>query len=180
MKIQFVLFCLTLGLFSSCSSPYTYFTKDLYAAQQWTADDIGRIQFYLSKDIVLSRSIGADETRISEGKIEVVNGRSVERVIIRARTPGILVHMPNEDRFAISFEEAEDNAFLMFGPNTNHGNRYVLLAQEWQRDIGQVHYKGNLYSVDASSAYSSLMVNMKKEGVNEYKVQNVSGRTVQK
>ena len=179
MKIHYLLIFLALGLLSSCSSPLTYFTKDLYEEQNWTADDIELIQFYLSDNIVLTRSLGKNETKISEGKIEIVNGRKIERVIIAANTPGVLVHMPAEDRFAISFEQADDNAFLMFGPNARRGNRYVLLAQEWQRDFGQIHYKGNLYTADANSALSSLMVNLRKVGANDDTAYKAGGRTLQ-
>ncbi len=173
-----MLICLAIGLLSACSSPYTYFTKNLYEEESWTTADVERIQFYLSKDIVLSRSMGANETKISEGKIKVINGQRIEHVILRSGTPGVLVHMPKQDRFAISFEEADDEAFLMFGPNEKQGNRYVLLAQEWQRDIGKVHYKENLYSVDAASAFASLMVDLKKEGERNYATHKVAGRTV--
>ena len=175
-KLFFLL--IAISFLSSCSSPYTYFTKNLYEGESWSEDDIENIQFYLSKDVVLTRSLGKNETQISEGKIQVVNGRRVERVIIRKNTPGVLIHMPNENRFAISFEESDDDAFLMFGPNEKQNSRYVLLAQEWKRTVGQVHYKGNLYSVDAESAYSSLMVDMRKVGESDYQVHRPSGRTV--
>lgn len=178
MKIHHILICFAVVLLSSCSPSYTHFTKRLYEEEKWTEADVEQIQFYLSKDIILTRSFGGDETNISEGKINVINGRRVERVILGAGTPGVLVHMPKQDRFAISFEESDDNAFLMFGPSENHGDHYVLLAQEWQRHLGQVHYKDKLYTVDAESAYSSLMVDMKKVGETNSKVQRVSGRTV--
>ncbi len=178
MKFQLLFACLTMGILTSCSPRYTYFTKRLYEEEKWTADDVESIQFYLSKDIVLTRTLGADETRISGGKVSVIKGRQVEQVILRAGTPGVLVHMPTEDRFAISFEEATDDAFLMFGPNANQGDRFVLLAQEWQQHTGQVHYKDNLYTVDAESAFSSLMIDLKKEGQSKYSAHRVTGRTV--
>ena len=97
-----------------------------------------RIQFYVSRDIVLTRSVSDDETSISEGKIKIVNGKRVQQVIIRERTPGVLVLMPKSDRFAISFEE-DDEAYLMFGPNPKYYERFALLAQDWERNNGKVH-----------------------------------------
>ena len=177
MKIQlfgFFIGCLTM---ISCSPQYSYFTENLYEKQNWNQDDISRIQFYVSRDIVLTRAINEGETKISEGKIRIKNGRKVEQVVIKQGTPGVLVLMPKEDRFAISFEE-DNEAYLMFGPNPKNDDRFALLAQNWERDHGKVHYKGNVYDVDSESAYSALMVDLRKTGESEYQTRRVSGRTI--
>lgn len=131
----------------------------------------------MSKDIVLSREVVAGETQITEGKIRIKNGRKIEQVLIKAGTPGILVLMPKENRFAISFEEDND-AYLMFGPNPKFYDRFVLLAQDWEKEDGKVHYKGKVYTVDSESAFSSLMVDLKKTGENEYQSRKVQGRLI--
>ncbi|MGB3079177.1 MAG: hypothetical protein WBB31_08895, partial [Saprospiraceae bacterium] len=69
MKIQMYLAIACVGFFASCSPQYTYFTKSLYEKENWTKDDIMRIQFYNSRDITLSRAVNDDETSITEGKI---------------------------------------------------------------------------------------------------------------
>ncbi len=177
MKMLWLWSALVMLVFASCSPQYSYFTEDLYKKQKWTAEDIRRIQFYVSKDIVLSREVAAGETRITEGKIRIKNGRKIEQVLIKAGTPGILVLMPKENRFAISFEEDND-AYLMFGPNPKFYDRFVLLAQDWEKEDGQVHYKGKVYTVDSESAFSSLMVDLKKTGENEYQSRKVQGRLI--
>ena len=177
MKIHHLIFFLVTIGFVACSPVRSYFTDDLYKAQGWTEQDIQRIQFYLSRDIVLSRSLSSGETNIKEGKIIIKDGHQVEQVVIKSGTPGVLVLMPKEDRFGVSFED-DDNAYLMFGPNPKVDNHYVLLAQEWEQENGKVHYKGNLYDVEAGSAYASLMVDLKKSGVNEYKTHQAHGRTI--
>jgi len=164
-------------LLVSCTPRYTYFTESLYEKQNWTQEDVKRIQFYVSEDIVLTRAISDDKTKITEGKIRIINGKKVQQIIIRERTPGVLVMMPEEDRFAISFEE-DDDAYLMFGPNPKYYERFALLAKDWERDRGQVHYKGQLYDVDNSSAFSALMVDLKREGESQYVTKRVQGRTV--
>lgn len=167
----------TFSLFS-CSPRYSYFTNSLYEKQNWSQDDISKIQFYVSKDIVLTRSASKGQTAIAGGKILIKDGKLVEQVVIREGTPGVLVLLPKEDRFAISFEESDDTAFLMFGPNPKYYDRFALLAQDWDRESGQVHYRGNIYTVDASSAYASLMVDLRREGVNKYETRKVAGRTI--
>lgn len=101
MKIQIVIFSLLAFAFISCSPQYTYFTQNLYEKQKWTQDDVKRIQFYLSRDIVLTRSLVAGETKITEGKIRIKNGNKVEQVVIKSGTPGVLVLMPKEDRLRL-------------------------------------------------------------------------------
>jgi hypothetical protein len=177
MKIQLILSALSIVVLSACSPQYTFFTEDLNEKQKWSAEDIRQIQFYVSRDIILSRALTENETKISEGKIIMKDGRKVEQVVIKSGTPGVLVLMPKEDRFAISFEESDD-AYLMFGPNPKYYDRFALLAQDWERDGGKIHYKGNVYEVDAASAYASLMVDLRRTGTNEYQTRRVQGRTV--
>src|SRR6187431_489337 len=171
----------TIGAFvtiTSCSLPYTYYTKDLHANTQWSEEDIMRIQFYLSDDIMLTRSMNNGETSIAAGTIKIKNGERVEQVVIKSGTPGVLVMMPTEDRYAISFEEKDNDAYLMFGPNPKYEGRFALLAQEWDREYGIVHYKGQAYTADAGSAFSCLMVDLRNEGESKYETHNPTGRTV--
>ena len=168
---------LLVAVLSSCSPRYTYFTENLNERQNWSESDLKRIQFYVSEDIILTRSISDDETKITEGKIRIINGRRVQQIIIRSHTPGVLVLMPKEDRFAISFE-SDDDAYLMFGPNPKYHERFALLAQDWEKEGGKVHYKGQLYDVDNSSAFAALMVDLRREGQSQYETRRVQGRTV--
>ena len=87
--------------------------------------------------------------------------------------------MPKENRFGISFDN-DDQAYLMFGPNPAMENHYCLLAQEWAQDQGQVHYKDNLYQVNAESADACLMIDLRKTGKEERVNQVVSGRKLKK
>ena len=177
MKFNLLLSTLCVFALGSCSPRFTYFTESLYEKQNWSQEDVKRIQFYVSRDIVLSRTVSDDETKITDGKIRIINGRKVQQIVIRQRTPGVLVMMPKEDRFAISFEK-DDEAYLMFGPNPKYYERFALLAKDWERDNGKVHYKGHLYDVDNSSAFSALMVDLRREGDSQYETKRVPGRTV--
>lgn len=166
-------------LISSCAPTYTYFTKDLHDQQQWSEEDLKRVQFYTSSEIILTRLLTAGETMISGGKIIVKNGERYEKVVIPTGTPGVMIMMPAEDRMAISFETKNNESFLMFGPNPEYNNRFALLAQDWEKDQGQVHYGDKLYTVDAAYAYACLMVDMRKESERQYTTKSVMGRSVE-
>lgn len=147
---------------SACSPTLTSFTQRMYDQYDWTESELKRIQFYVSDDIVLRRQLTGGKSEIISGEIKVIDGREVEEVIIRRKTPGVLIFLPKENRFAISFEADGDDRYLVFGPNPKAGNRYALLASEWNRRNGRVTYEGRKFSVDASSAFASLMVDLKK------------------
>jgi len=166
------------AMFMSCSPKYAYFTDDLQKQNRWSESDLQRIQFYVSRDIVLYRTIQKGQSAIREGKILMRNGKEVEQVVIKEGTPGVLLFMPKEDRFAISFDDAGDEAYLMFGPNPKYHNRYALLAQEWERQSGKVHYKGEVYDVDTHSAFASLLVDLRRNGQVKYKSTTARGRKV--
>ena len=161
----------------SCSNKLTPFTKRLQNQFQWEESELQRIQFYLSDDIVLRRTLGIGESRISKGKIEVVDGREVEQVVFKEGTPGVMLFSPKDNRLAISFEEDSDK-FLMFGPNPQVGGKYVLLAKDWNRRVGQVTYDGRTYTTNSESALSCLLVDLDKHKELDYSSKTVGGRKI--
>lgn len=164
-------------LLSSCSHKLTPFTERLQDDFAFEEEDLKRIQFYLSDDIVLDRNIGVEESRITDGKIKVIDGREVEEIIFKKGTPGVLLFSPKSNRLAISFEEDSDK-FLMFGPNPKVGGRYVLLAKDWNRRVGKVSYDGRTYRTNADSALASLLVDLDAYTDVDYNSQKVKGRKV--
>ncbi|MCB0633690.1 MAG: hypothetical protein R2824_21120 [Saprospiraceae bacterium] len=163
---------------SACSPQLTTFTQRLYDEYEWTETDLKRIQFYVSDDIVMRRQLTGGSSEIISGEIKVVDGREVEEVVIRRKTPGVLLFLPKENRFAISFEAEGDDRYLIFGPNPKAGNRYALLASEWRRRGGTVTYEGRRFDVEASSAFASLMVDLKKIRKTSINSRTARGRRV--
>ena len=119
---------ITIFLLSACNNNLRYFTDHLYEENQWSEDDLQRIQFYLSEDIVLRRQLRAEDSRITDGKIVIVDGSEAEEIVFKRGTPGLVIFTPKSDRFAVSFEN-DDDRYLMFGPNPKTGGRFVLLAK---------------------------------------------------
>lgn len=177
-KILFSTFILAAFLFTSCGPSLTPFTQRLYEQNGWTENDLRRIQFYLSQDIVLKRDdSGSNQSRIEQGNIRVKTEGNVEKIVIRKGTPGVLVFSPRNNRFAIGFER-DDERFLMFGPNPKANDRYVLLASEWQKNGGTVTYDGKQYRVDNNAAYAALMVNLKRVRKLRVRERTATGRRV--
>lgn len=148
--------------FSACGPTLSPFTEQLYEQNRWSEKELKRIQFYLSENIVMRRELSGSKSEIVSGEIKMVDGRQVEEVVIRKGTPGVLLFLPDKDRFAISFEEGGGERFLVFGPNSKVNGRFVLLASEWKQRTGMVTYEGKKWRVDNTSAYASLLVDLKK------------------
>ncbi len=148
-------------LATSCSPVLSPFTENLYRQNRWTENELKQIQFYVSDNIVLRRVLSGSASEIISGEIKMIDGRQVEEVVIRSGTPGVLMFMPRENRFAIAFESGVNAPYLMFGPNPRLKGRYALLASEWEDKSGIVTYGDKKYRVASTSAYASLLVNLK-------------------
>ena len=162
---------------ASCSNNLTYFTENLYDDFRWSDNELKQIQFYVSEDIYLYRNLEREDSVIENGEIKIREGQRVHEVVIKAGTPGVFVFSPKNNRLAISFEN-DNNNFLMFGPNKKANGKFVLLAKEWKKRGGVVTYGNETYVTDAGSAYSALMVNVKKASKVKYTKTTAEGRTV--
>lgn len=178
-KIKYFLGLLTVAIaLSSCSPTLSPFTQNLYEDNNWTNGDLQKIQFYLSNDIVLFRELTGGSSEIIQGEIKVVNGRKRDQITFQRGTPGVFLFSPKSNRFAVSFEDGGDDRYLIFGPNPKVGNRYVLLASDWNRQSGTVSYAGQKWRVDASDAYTALMVDLERLQRTDVNRRVASGRRV--
>jgi len=162
-------------LFSSCGPKLSPLTQRLVDDQDWSESELKRIQFYLSEDLVLTRELRNGNTEIRNGQVKVIDGREVEQVIFKRNTPGVFVFSPKTQRMAVSFESSDEN-YLVFGPNPKAGQRYTLLASDWNRRSGSVTYAGRTWRVNASDAYASLLIPLKRLRNNDVSGKVVGGR----
>ncbi len=162
---------------TSCSSKLTPLTKGMVSELDWSEKDLKKIQFYLSKDVVLWRDLGTEESRIRDGRVKIVDGRKVEEVIFKKNTPGLVIFSPKGQNIAVSFDSS-DEKYLMFGPSKKVNGRYVLLAKDWQKNRGKVRYNGKIYNTSSESAYANLLLDIKLAKSTEYRKQEASGRRI--
>jgi hypothetical protein len=157
---KLLLFLTLTAVLSSCKNlvPYTDAMKKKY---NWSDEQIKRIQFYVSHDIILHRELTRGSTEIVQGKIKTINGKKVEEILIRQGTPGVLVELPKQDKMLVSFEMGDDH-YLSFGVNPNAGDKYVLLASDWSNGMGKIHYSDQEYYTDPDSKYAFLLVDLRR------------------
>ena len=154
------LLLIMMGL-AACGPTYKPFTLNMQERYGWTEQQMKRIQFYLSEDVVLRRELSKGESVIDEGKISIERGVRIEEVIIPEGTPGVLQFMPKSNRMAVSFERGSKK-FLMFGPHPKWGDRYMLLGSSWDKHEGEVTYQGRRYKTSSRSALAGLMVDLNR------------------
>lgn len=76
---------------TGCSSmvPFSY---ELRAGHNLTHDEVKNLQFYSSHEITLRREVQSQDSQVTPGhKLRLISGKSVEEVVIPARTPGVAV-----------------------------------------------------------------------------------------
>lgn len=90
-----------------------------------------------------------------------------------------MVFSPKLNRFAISFEQGDQPKYLMFGPNPKMGDKYVLLGKDWERSGGQVTYNNEVYYTPSQSAFTCLLIDLKRAKNIERKTLIVKGRKLE-
>ncbi len=172
-----IVFLFVAFTFASCKNlvPYTDAMKKKYS---WGENEIKRIQFYLSREVVLQRQITNGSTEIVQGKIKTVKGKKVDEIIIPAGTKGVVTDIPRQDKLLVSFEVGDDH-YLSFGVNPNATEKYMLLASDWKNEMGRVHYAGNEYYTDPDSKYAYLLVDLRKVEDMQIKQRIAKGRKVE-
>ncbi len=76
------------ALFSTGCSSFVPFTYELRAGHHLTDDEVKNLQFYSSHTITLRREVQSQDRQITPGhKLRLVSGKSVEEVVIPAKTP---------------------------------------------------------------------------------------------
>ncbi len=162
-------------LSSSCTR-LTPFTEKLYKANNWSERELKDIQFYLSDEVVIRRQVKDASSEIISGEIKMVDGRDVDQIVLKRKTPGVLeFKVEDKPHLAVSFEEGKH---FMFGPNPKRGGEYRLLASSWKNKVGKINYDDKVYYTEAGNGTAGLMVNLKKIKRLEVDTRKVKGRTV--
>lgn len=150
MKNVLLLLMLALSL-SGCLRDYTQATHDKLLDQRV---DLGAVQFYNSRRIVLERQITEEETRTMKGVIEKFEGKYYQQIVVPKNTYGKCV-AHTDSTVSISFDPDEAGTFTFHTPDfvyvTGATYPYTLKTDEQKKsyfDIGKgwyTHYNGEEY-----------------------------------
>lgn len=177
--IRWIFLIVLVVAIASCSTTrYRSLTRELITTAGWGENDLKKLQFYVSDDIVLRRKVTDAKAKIVSGKIVSKDGAKYEEIIIRSGTPGTMLFSPDNERIAVSFDKTDSKSYLMFGSSDKRDGAFVLLATDWNKNGGTVTYGGKEFQTGASSAYVTLLIQTENEGNTEFKRRTAPGRTL--
>src|SRR5690242_7391420 len=80
-------------------------TQEIRDQNHLTDAELKNLQYYVSNTITLHRELESGGRQITGNhKLVVIAGKTIEEVVIEARTPGICVAL-NDHKLSISFEQ---------------------------------------------------------------------------
>ncbi len=151
MKNSFLLLIIVVVL-SSCSQK-VFFTKETKEKLEAKGVDLKKIQYYNSEAIVLLREIKDEEIKVAEGKVRIENGKNVEEIIIKRKTPGVFSAANTSDAMMIQFERG-DTKFLPFVPAKDYTGKknifqlgYLDRVNSGGTRMAIVNYDDKKYSI---------------------------------
>ncbi len=167
--------CIT--LFASCSSSKTYFSTSIRQKVENIGTPVTQLQFYIDRDVELSREILKDETKVTSGEIRFENGKNLNIITLKKNTPGVCTKVL-PDKIIISFEVGDDK-FLTFGKTkfSLDTDPYKILANSWIGDFGSINYEGKKYFIHRGGNAS---VQIKTNELNKVEVnkRKMTGRVI--
>ncbi|HHZ63884.1 MAG TPA: hypothetical protein EYN51_00020 [Flavobacteriales bacterium] len=178
-KYRSLLIVALAGLILSSCSPKIPFTQSIREQYKLKENDLKVLQFYNSHEIVLNRAQkSAQEQETVEGTLTITNDRSLEQIVIKAGTPGVVLKVPGTTTMGVSFEVGDETA-LVFGTSVKGDNeRYSLMAPEWENNRGKIQYAGKLYYTSRGSGGVHLLFKMQRLSKYIRKQRVVKGRKI--
>ena len=164
-------------LFTACSSSKTYFSNQIRRKVENSGTDITQLQYYIDRDVELSREIVKGGTKVTSGEVRFENGKSLDIITLKKNTPGVCTKALS-DKIFISFEVGEDK-FLTFGRTkyTSDKDPYRILANSWIGNYGAITYEGSRYFIHSGSD-ASIMIKTSQLNNIEVNKRKMKGRTI--
>jgi hypothetical protein len=151
MRLLIALLCSSL-LVAGCSDPeparpaqqqppnLTVLSTGVIAKYSITPDELLKLQYYLDRELVITRQLAGGEREVAHGKVVIRNGLEVNEVGVAPLTQGVALRRePDGKGLDIGFDPTSQAA-LAFGPGPS--GEYELGVDP----KGKVPYDGSLYT----------------------------------
>lgn len=157
-KTIFILSLMAIS-FAGFSQKLVPFTTNLMEKYGLTKEDLRQVQFYISEEIIMEKELTGKKNEIASGKIKTFSDKRVDEIVIKRKTPCLVVDTNSKGNLKVSFSENNEKT-LNFG-STPETIRFVLFAEKWNGRVGVVNYGGEKYQVRGFGYDASLSVKMK-------------------
>lgn len=159
-------------ILSSCTKRI-YFNQHLRNKIENKNLDIQKIQFYISKTVVLQRVMPIDDAKIARGEILFENGNYIDQIIINKDTPGTCDYFSNSKLY-ISFENDNTLTFSI----EPYANYYEILISKDADNYNGVVYDSLIYNVNDKADHTRLWIKKDEIYRQEVKQRVVKGKIV--
>lgn len=99
-------------LLLGCSTNFVPFSHELRSRHNLSDGDLQQLQYYVSHDVKLRREAQTIGRDIDGGNLKLLEGKTIEEVVIGQHTPGVAVAV-DASAITISFEEGSELRFSL-------------------------------------------------------------------
>jgi len=99
---------------TGCASTMVPLTHELRTQHELSDKEVQQLQIYLSHTVTMRREVNAKGRTISGGHLKVTAGKTIEEVVIKKHTPGVVIGI-DEQVVRVSFEEGSSLEFALRG-----------------------------------------------------------------
>ena len=147
MKKYICVIAISLATLISCSTSKTYFNTHIRNMIEQDGVPLSKLQYYIDRDVVLTREIVKGEAKVTTGVIRFEKGKYQNIITLKKNTPGVCINN-TPGKLLISFEVG-DGKVITFGKGkfANQGEAYKILISEWVGSNGLIMYEGKQYMV---------------------------------
>lgn len=161
---------------SSCA-PRVPFTQAIRDEHKLNDAQLKSLQFFNSHDIILTKGEkNKNDQDINDGTLVLTSGSSMDQVVIKAGTHGVVEKVIDGNKIAVSFEAP--GKYIVFGDPKGKNGRYTLLAAEWKNNRGLTNYGGNSFVLNKGAANTYIRFKMRKLNKLKKKVRYAKGRKI--
>lgn len=163
---------------SACGTSKSYFTTEVRSRVEKSSVSVQQLQFYIDRDVELRREVTSKDTKVTSGKVKLVNGKYVNIIKLKKNTPGVCTGFYTGS-LNIAFEKG-DGEYLTFGlpENAEYTNVYQIVGQPWTNGQQKVFYEGNAYYIQPGGTGAKLLINKSVIDNTGVKARTMKGRTL--
>jgi hypothetical protein len=165
-------------VFPGCAAGRIPFTQNLRHQYGLEADDLKKLQYFVSGDVTLQREFRREEGEVSKShKLVMKEGGLIEEVFIAAGTPGIATEVGSAS-LSVSFEPGGSLDFGSPPSDRDPERKYKLSAKRWTDYYGELVYDDKTYYAVKGSGQVYLEVGAESLNAVETKKKVLPGMTL--